>query len=170
MENLGILPRSDEYMTLSRLQDTDEDAMFVVLSDVHLDKPDVFQKLQILFEGLSEAQPTLFLFIGNFLSRPFGHSYEDSKLLTDGFNELANTISLYPNLAKFSQFVFVPGLHDPGSGYILPRPKIPAVFTQKLRAKIQNVVFTSNPCRIRFYTQVTSSFSALSYFLKILLW
>jgi DNA polymerase epsilon subunit 2 len=44
-------------------------------------------------------------------------------------------------------------MNDPGPGNILPRPKIPDFFTSKLITQFKNVVFTSNPCRIRYCTQ-----------------
>ena len=102
------------------------------------------------------AVPTAFVVTGNFMSRPFGHSYEDTKILTEHFDQLANMISKYSKIRKGSQFIFVPGPSDPSTGHanVLPRPAIPSIFTARLRQVLQNnVVFASNPCRIRFFTQ-----------------
>ena len=48
--------------------------MWVIMSDVFLDQPDVLEKLSRVlgaFEG-SDAPPTLFVLIGEFCSVPFG--------------------------------------------------------------------------------------------------
>lgn len=50
--------------------------------------------------------------------------------------------------------MFVPGLGDPGPGAILPRPPLPDSLTADLRQQLPNAIFTSNPCRIRHFTQV----------------
>ena len=50
--------------------------------------------------------------------------------------------------------MFVPGLGDPGPGAILPRPPLPDSLTADLRQQLPNALFTSNPCRIRHFTQV----------------
>jgi hypothetical protein len=52
-----------------------------------------------------------------------------------------------------SQFVFVPGPADPMETDVLPKPPIPRSFTKKIRDRIPNATFTSNPCRIRYCTQ-----------------
>jgi DNA polymerase epsilon subunit 2 len=52
-----------------------------------------------------------------------------------------------------SRLVFVPGLGDPGPGALLPRPPLPECLTAALRQRLPNAVFTSNPCRIRHFTQ-----------------
>lgn len=48
-----------------------------------------------------------------------------------------------------SKFVFVPGPLDPGAAEILPRPPLPAYFTEKLAEEMPSAVFTTNPCRVR---------------------
>jgi DNA polymerase epsilon subunit 2 len=58
-----------------------DDANIVVLSDVWLDQPVVFEKLRILFQGYSQAiVPIMFLFIGNFQSTPFLSNSNASKV------------------------------------------------------------------------------------------
>ena len=50
------------------------DEMWVVMSDVFLDQPEVLEKLSRVFgafEG-SDAPPALFVLIGEFCSTPFG--------------------------------------------------------------------------------------------------
>ena len=155
---LELAPGSQDYIHMRALEERAEDTMFVVLSNVHLDKPRVMEKLEEMFSvfSQSDAVPTAFVVTGNFMSRPFGHSYEDTKILTEHFDQLANMISKYSKIRKGSQFIFVPGPSDPSTGHanVLPRPAIPSIFTARLRQVLQNnVVFASNPCRIRFFTQ-----------------
>lgn len=66
---------------LKQLEQENEDAMFVFISDVWLDNLKVMQKLRILFNGYSELPPTCFVFCGNFTSQPYGihHSKTDRK-------------------------------------------------------------------------------------------
>lgn len=73
--------------------------------------------------------------------------------LLDGFNKLAEILMAHADLIHHSKFVFVPGMNDPGPGNLLPRPRIPNFFTSRFSSCIKNVLFTSNPCRIRYCTQ-----------------
>jgi DNA polymerase epsilon subunit 2 len=123
--------------------------MMVILSDVHLDKPAVLAKLRRLFDGMKSAKPPLFVFMGNFSSK--NQSSSDAKKITGYFDALADLILEFPSIYKQTKFVFVPGPQDPGLGNVLPRPPIPHFFTKKLREKLPNVEFTSNPCRILYY-------------------
>ena len=53
------------------------DTVFVVLSELHLDKPNVLTKLEKMFEGFSEVSPLpIFVLMGNFTS-----CWENSKQL-----------------------------------------------------------------------------------------
>ena len=52
----------------------------LVLSDLLIDSSTmlprkVLKKLHRLFQGFDPVQPTLFVLIGNFLSKPFGHGH-----------------------------------------------------------------------------------------------
>jgi DNA polymerase epsilon subunit 2 len=95
-------------MKVSELEKQASDAMFVILSDVHLDKPNVMEKLKALFDGYQYVDPLpLFIFIGNFSSKPY--SSEGIRKWIDNFNDLANLIAEYPNICEEGRFVFVPG-------------------------------------------------------------
>ena len=48
------------------------DAMFVLLSDVWLDRPAVMEGLKRLFSGYASMPPTAFVLMGNFLAAPYG--------------------------------------------------------------------------------------------------
>ena len=133
-----------------------EDVMFIFLSDVHLDRPQVMSKLELLFMAFEERQiPTLFVMSGPFTSRPVGQGGETLESYASYFENLARLVCKFPNVATGAHFVFVPSLHDPGMGNFWPRPPLPAVFTQNFAAVMPegSFSFTSNPARIRYYSQ-----------------
>jgi DNA polymerase epsilon subunit 2 len=74
-------------------------------------------------------------------------------ILLDGFHRWTELVLAYPDLLKQCKFIFVPGIHDPGPGNLLPRPRLHHSVTSQVSTRIKNVVFTSNPCRIRYGTQ-----------------
>jgi len=134
------------------------EGMFVILSDVHLDKPGVLDKLQTLFEGYQHFDPLpVFVLMGNFCSSGTStttSSQEGMKLVMGCFEDLANLIAQFPRLAQDGRFVFVPGPNDPGAlGGVLPRPPLPPFFTGAVRSKVSHALFVSNPCRIRFFSR-----------------
>ena len=49
--------------------------------------------------------------------------------------------------------MFVPGPGDAGPSSVLPQPPLRKQVTAALREKVPGAVFTSNPCRLRFYNQ-----------------
>ncbi|EGD72114.1 hypothetical protein PTSG_00131 [Salpingoeca rosetta] len=127
-----------------------QDSMFVILSDVWLDKPEVLAKLRTLFEGYSGAEPETvkYILMGNFLSAPYGKDARQT--LEQCFNELADIIAQF-NIT--SDIVLVPGPLDPGSPSILPRPPLPTTLTRRFRTRVPNATFTTNPARLRFGAQ-----------------
>lgn len=156
LDNLG-LQNTDIFgcmSTIAQLEDIREqeqnhDGMFVILSDLHLDKPGVMERLEVMLERYQEIEGDLpvFVFMGNFTTS------SDPKTVIGYLDELANMIGNMPRLAKEARFVFVPGPRDPGMGQVLPRPPLPNYCTQSLRSKLQHVKFASNPCRIRYFSK-----------------
>uniref|UniRef100_A0A670HJR7 DNA polymerase epsilon subunit n=1 Tax=Podarcis muralis TaxID=64176 RepID=A0A670HJR7_PODMU len=136
---------------LKQLEEENEDAMFVFLSDVWLDQAEVLEKLRIMFSGYSSMPPTCFFFCGNFSSAPYGKNQIQS--LKGSLKALANIICEYPSIHKSSRFVFVPGSEDPGPGSILPRPPLPENITEEFKQQVPFSVFTTNPCRVQYCTQ-----------------
>ena len=57
---------------LAAMERADPDAMFVMLSDVWLDRPSVMEGLKRLFAGFAAMPPTAFVLMGNFLAAPYG--------------------------------------------------------------------------------------------------
>lgn len=154
---------SFEVENLKQMEEASTNASFVVLSDVHLDDEVVIEKLQKMFEGYASMTPppAMFIFLGNFLSMPFG--YGNGQMDGAGFikclSDLADLICNFPVLLTESQFLFVPGPNDPGSAQVLPRPPIPNYYTQQFVEKLKaaeetaKATFTTNPSRLLFYTQ-----------------
>jgi DNA polymerase epsilon subunit 2 len=74
--NLSLEDQAD----LINIEKSQTDASFVFVSDLWLDKPLVFEKLDQLFRGFSTAViPLAFVFIGNFQSIPFTFNAEYSR-------------------------------------------------------------------------------------------
>lgn len=131
-----------------------EDISFVILSDVHLDQAKVMKALRVILEGYSNARiPLAFIFIGNFSSKTFQYSASQSSEYKDNFTALADLIGEFQNLATHSNFVFVPGPKDPWGGNTLPQRALPPSFVARMKQKVRNTIFTTNPCRIRYCTQ-----------------
>uniref|UniRef100_A0AAQ6ANL1 DNA polymerase epsilon subunit n=1 Tax=Amphiprion ocellaris TaxID=80972 RepID=A0AAQ6ANL1_AMPOC len=131
---------------LKQLEEENEDAMFVIISDVWLDSVEVMEKLNIMFSGYAAMPPTCFIFCGNFSSAPYGKTQIKS---------LKGDWTDYPHSSPhpLSRFVFVPGPEDPGPGSILPRPPLADHITEEFRQRVPFSVFTTNPCRIQYCTQ-----------------
>ena len=136
---------------LKQIEQDNQDAMFVFLSDVWLDQAKVMTKLRILFGGYAEMPPALFVLCGNFCSKPYGSNYLSR--MKELFQDLGNLIAEFPPLLESSRFVFVPGPQDPGPGSILPRPPIPQSISEDIREKVPFSMFTTNPARIQYCTQ-----------------
>uniref|UniRef100_A0A6V2A035 DNA polymerase II subunit 2 n=1 Tax=Ditylum brightwellii TaxID=49249 RepID=A0A6V2A035_9STRA len=162
LQNSDIFSSISSLSELEKLREQEiehgQDGMFVILSDVHLDNPAVMRNLDTLFEGFEGMQPLpLFVFMGNFVSRSLSAlgvaTSSGAKMMVGLFDELANLISKYPAIAKEGRFVFIPGPNDAGLTGIMPRPPLPNYFTASLRSKVPHAVFTSNPCRLRFFSK-----------------
>ncbi|GAB9463817.1 hypothetical protein Gpo141_00001264 [Globisporangium polare] len=155
IDPLGVEVSAQQLEQIRELEAGDHHATFIVLSDVHLDDPQVMKHLDVLFQGLESVLPVLFVLMGDFISSSIGGGAGSNSLqdLKEYFDELATLILKYPRLAEFSKFVLVPGPNDPGSSRAFPRHPLPSMCTQELMRRVPNVTCTTNPCRIRYYTQ-----------------
>lgn len=147
-----------ERMSKAETSELGANAFMVILSDVWLDKPQVLEKLKVLFEGFQDSPPACFVFMGNFMSRSFqfGIQQNDRELYRKNFDRLADVVKQFPVfLSGQTEFVFVPGSQDPGIGNVLPRPCIPDLFVRTLKDSIghSHVHFVSNPVRIKFLSR-----------------
>ncbi|KAF5292819.1 hypothetical protein FQA39_LY13864 [Lamprigera yunnana] len=120
-------------------------------SDVWLDHPMIFQKLEELFNGLQYSSPIAFVFLGNFIEECQGLDKMDS--LKKLFKQFGDLLSNFPELIRSSKFVFVPGMRDPCNLHILPRFPLPSTLTDEFKKVVPNAIFTTNPCRLQSYTR-----------------
>lgn len=108
-----------------------------------------------MLEGFEQVQSanTMFILIGNFSTKSI-NAVGGRDVTVNAFKTLSDTIASYPFLANNARFLIVPGSQDAGvCGHILPRRAIPEYFMEESRKKIKHLTFTSNPSRLRFYTQ-----------------
>lgn len=148
-----------EFTRVRNLQNSREamSSIFVILSDVHLDKPEVLQRIRKMLATFSACGsiPEMFIFMGNFFSTPYGQHPGDSLRYNVAFTALSEILAEYPDVSSCTQYVFIPGPNDPGSAHILPRAPLPSSIVASLinNGNIPHVTFTTNPTRIRFFTQ-----------------
>lgn len=135
IDPLGVEVSVQQLEQIRELEAGDHHATFIVLSDVHLDDPQVMKHLDILFQGLESVLPVLFVLMGDFISSSIGGGAGSNSLqdLKEYFDELATLILKYPRLAEFSKFVLVPGPNDPGSSRAFPRHPVRAYCSQCIR-------------------------------------
>eukprot|EP00850_Spirogloea_muscicola_P010866 SM000065S20215 [mRNA] locus=s65:288301:292052:- [translate_table: standard] len=147
--------KADEERQLLELEKAAMNDMFVVLSDVWLDNEESMRRLETVLAGYEsvEVVPSLFIFIGDFCSKPCNLAFSDFSLLKSQFSKLGATISSHSRIRASSRFIFVPGPGDPGPAHVLPRPALPNYFASAVREHIPDAVFGSNPCRIKYYSQ-----------------
>ncbi|KAJ2157669.1 DNA-directed DNA polymerase epsilon, subunit B [Coemansia sp. RSA 552] len=153
--NVNLFGGAPSLRTESQLRaiEVASDSGIIVLSDVWLDKPETMDALHTLFEGFSHAQPPLaFVFIGDFSSKPFVAGSAETAQYRDNMTALGQLIGSFGEIARKSHFVFVPGSNDPWGQGALPKPALSEYFTGRLKTRLTNVTFTTNPCRIRYCT------------------
>ncbi|CAH0714861.1 unnamed protein product, partial [Brenthis ino] len=139
-------------LNLLKVEQENEDGMLIFLSDVWFDNLKVMSKLKTLFAGYNDFPPIAIVFMGEFLSCPYG--YEHSTQLKAALTNLGEIIFPFTKLRESCKFIFIPGRGDPVAPNILPRPAIPNSVTKDIRDKLgDSVIFTTNPCRIQYCTQ-----------------
>ncbi|KAK4804583.1 hypothetical protein SAY86_004400 [Trapa natans] len=150
----GILTKEDT-LRLVELERNAVNDMFVILSDVWLDNEEVLAKLHIIMSGFEnvEVVPSLFVFMGNFSSHPCNLSFNSYSSIRSQFGKLGQMIDSHPRLKEQSRFLFIPGPDDAGPSTVLPRCALPNYITDEFRKYVPNAIFSSNPCRIKFYSQ-----------------
>ena len=128
------------------------DVSIIIVSDVWLDKPQTFKRLDLMFQGFNDNPPLAFILMGNFISIPYNMDGSEQVNYTESFNHFADLLSNYKNLVD-CHFVFIPGPNDPWGNNLLPQQAIPNQFTLKVRVKLPNSTFSINPARIRYCDQ-----------------
>ncbi|KAK7470534.1 DNA-directed DNA polymerase epsilon, subunit B [Stygiomarasmius scandens] len=132
------------------------DLHFFFLSDVWLDHPRTLPGLRKMFDNCVENDfvPKVLVMCGNFTSRSISNgNARDIQRYQENFDTLADLISSYPRITRTTHFVFVPGPMDVALNSTLPRRPILSSFVTRLKTKIPNVHFGTNPCRIKFFDQ-----------------
>ncbi|KYB26713.1 DNA polymerase epsilon subunit 2 [Tribolium castaneum] len=150
-------PLKDSVKLRDHLQ-RNRGASFMFFSNVWLDHPSIFEKLELLFEGFNPSPPAAFVFMGNFMSESCSSNKMDT--LRKLFKQLAELINKYENLATVTNFIFVPGLEDPCTSYVVPRLPIPSCITEDMTKMVKKAVFTSNPCRLQYCNKEITIFRA----------
>ncbi|CAK0836830.1 unnamed protein product [Prorocentrum cordatum] len=147
---------SEEQLDLLATHESspENDGMFVILCEVHLDNPRVIEKLSDVFQGYEESSPpAAYIFMGSFCSSSFVPSADGVRLYKDGFERLKFMMKSLPNhVQNGTRFVFIPGPQDPGA-QTLPRMPLTNFYTSDLAKDIPNVIMASNPCRVRHFSR-----------------
>ncbi|XP_051136673.1 DNA polymerase epsilon subunit B [Andrographis paniculata] len=145
----------EETVRLAELEKGAVNDMFVILSDVWLDDDNTMEKLEVILSGYENANvsPSLFVFMGNFCSRPCNLAFNSFSSLRSQFGKLGEMIAAHQQLKEHSRFLFIPGPDDIGPSNVLPRCSLPNYIKEELQKHIPNAVFLSNPCRIKYYSQ-----------------
>ncbi|KRT82717.1 hypothetical protein AMK59_3420, partial [Oryctes borbonicus] len=132
--------------------------MILFFSDVWLDHPLIFEKLETLFNGMQTSPPVAFVFMGNFMSE--SHGSENIEILKKLFKQMGELISRYTILMNTSQFIFVPGMSDPCTPHIVPRLSLPKYAIEELLKYVPNAIFPTNPCRLQYCSKEIVLFRA----------
>lgn len=109
-DTFGTGMRGQQWSQMQSLEESDVNTFFVVLSDVKLDRPQVIEKLNKVFEGFSDVggQP-IFVLMGTFIDNSTVTSKSGKDAAVAAFSALADTICRYPSLAEHAKFILIPG-------------------------------------------------------------
>ncbi|KIY49307.1 DNA polymerase epsilon, subunit B [Fistulina hepatica ATCC 64428] len=132
------------------------DVHFFVLSDVWLDHPRTLSGIRQMLEFSIRKQfiPKVIVLCGNFTSRSITRgNARDIQNYQDNFDALGDVIASFPEIMRYTHFVLVPGPLDVTVNAILPRQPLLSSLVSRLKAKVPNVHFGTNPCRIKFFHQ-----------------
>ncbi|KAI0702873.1 epsilon DNA polymerase [Cytidiella melzeri] len=152
----GATTLAEDVQLADRLRTDLPDLRFFVLSDVWLDHTEAMNGLAKMFDNCVENNfiPKVIVLCGNFSCRGIAQgAARDIRRYQDGFDDLAELIAKYPVITRTTHFVLVPGPADITGNAVLPRRPIMSSFTQKLKSRIPNIHFGTNPCRIKFCDQ-----------------
>ncbi|KAJ1483250.1 hypothetical protein T484DRAFT_1896356 [Baffinella frigidus] len=154
---------ADEKRVLAEEEMKEDHTQIVVLSDVWLDRAKVINGLRMMFfrydalckDGVETGTEYRFLFVlmGNFCSQPYTRGTATHRAL---FDELGALIASFASLAECATWIFVPGPNDVlgGNSQMLPRSPLPSQVSAGFLEKVPSASFCSDPCRIKFYSQV----------------
>ncbi|KAI0832362.1 epsilon DNA polymerase [Trametes gibbosa] len=152
----GATTLLEDKQSAARVQLELADLRFFVLSDVWLDRTDTLDGLRKLFDNCMENSfiPKVIVLCGNFTSIgiPQGNGREVRRY-QEYFDALADVIASYPLITRSTHFVMVPGPLDITLNSVLPRRPLLSSFASRLKSRVPNIYFATNPCRIKFFEQ-----------------
>ncbi|KAI0375580.1 epsilon DNA polymerase [Pilatotrama ljubarskyi] len=152
----GATTLLEDKQFTTRVQVELADIRFFVLSDVWLDQTETLLGLRKLFDNCMENSfiPKVIVLCGNFTSVgvPQGNGREVRRY-QEHFDTLADLIASYPLITRSTHFVMVPGPLDVTLNSVLPRRPLLSSFVSRLKSRVPNVHFATNPCRIKFFEQ-----------------
>uniref|UniRef100_M1D2B3 DNA polymerase II subunit 2 n=1 Tax=Solanum tuberosum TaxID=4113 RepID=M1D2B3_SOLTU len=134
----------------------------IVLAEGEMQLDGVFQVRTCGFPPLEDREKSMAFFSGLDF---FGGELEknavndmfvilsDVWLDNEEFGKLGQMIASHQRLKEHSRFLFIPGPDDVGPSTALPRCPLPKYLTEEFQKYVPNAIFSSNPCRIKFYTQ-----------------
>lgn len=115
MKSIGITDifgneSSPQQMALSLEMEIQAiESMFIIISDLQIEKPLVLEKLQQVFQGYANTGINpLFILMGNFVSRSALVS-GGREAVASAFSQLADTIASVPDIALNAKFLLIPG-------------------------------------------------------------
>jgi len=146
----------EQLKLLRNAEDHNQEGMYVVLSEVHLDDVQVTERLENMFQTYEESEnlpPSGYIFMGNFYSSPFLPTQEGVKHYREGFERLKLMMRRLPNhVERGTRFIFIPGPRDPGA-QMLPRTPLTNYLTSDIAKDIPGVILATNPCRMRHFSR-----------------
>ena len=151
----GAAPAATDFNDLLAMEREAEEEALLVLSDVWLDNDRVMRWLAQILTGYQEmgAPPRAIVLMGNFSSKPLSHDRGGPARLISLLDGLADLICAHEDILANTEFLLVPGPHDPAASKAFPRPPLPPYLTEAFVRRVPRAKFTSNPVRLRYYTQ-----------------
>ncbi|KAL5142798.1 DNA polymerase epsilon subunit B [Glycine soja] len=122
------------FWMVIRLREMEKGAvndMFVILADIWLDNEEALRKLETVLDDFEsvEVVPSLFVFMGNFSSKPCNREM----------------IASHPRLKEHSKLLIIPGPDDAGPSTALPRCALPNYLTEELQSTSLMPYFQATP-------------------------
>ncbi|KZT20388.1 DNA polymerase epsilon subunit B [Neolentinus lepideus HHB14362 ss-1] len=152
----GATTLVEDTQSALRIQEELSDLSFFFLSDVWLDHPETLNGLRKMFDNCIENSfiPKVIVLCGNFTSHGISQgSGREIQKCQENFDTLADIIASYPAITRGTHFLLVPGPLDMATNSVLPQRPLLSSLVLRLRSKVPNVHFGTNPCRIKFFGQ-----------------
>lgn len=113
----GVIECKKESLLLR--EESVNEMMVVMLSEVYLDDERVLARLSKVFEAYSKLSPApCFVLMGEFMSPSYSVSMDGVR---DLFSRLGSVIGLYPRLVREGKFIVIAGERDVGWNGVYPR-------------------------------------------------